>query len=141
MWGQEWVKNTQNCFHCICRVIVYLVAQLALLEWVTLVTEWLSDHMHLIWKLSTIKETEGMFYVFTQPFDHVQDVAQGQYFTRVLLVLIQFSSSLTSYIMKAREPSLPHYLAIDENQWIHVFPKALAQSEIQTTSSRVWTHH
>ena len=45
-------------------------------------------------------------YVFIQPFHHQQDVTQGQFFGRVKLVWIQFSSRLVA-IQKLDNPLCP----------------------------------
>ena len=51
-------------------------------------------------------------YVFTQLPFHKQNVTQGQFLSGVKLIWIQFSFSLTVSLTKAKEPSLPFYLAI-----------------------------
>ena len=49
--------------------------------------------------------------IFSQPLQKRQDVTQGQFLSRVLLVWIQFSFS-TGYLTKAKVSSLPYYLPI-----------------------------
>ena len=54
---------------------------------------------------------------------------------------IQFPLSWTGCLANSKEPSLPYYLSIARERrdgFMH-FPKALAQSEIQTASTRIWT--
>ena len=54
----------------------------------------------------------------------------------------EFSFSQTSCLTKAEEPSLPYYLPIDGGRIIGFmpFPKVLVLCEMQSVSSRIWTH-
>ena len=54
----------------------------------------------------------------------------------------EFSFSLTSCLTKAEEPSLPYYLSIAGWRLIGFipFPRVLALCEMQSVTSRIWTH-
>ena len=53
----------------------------------------------------------------------------------------EFSFAEAGYVSKAKETSLPYYLPITGGRTYGFmsFPRELAQSEIQTASSRIWT--
>ena len=55
-------------------------------------------------------------------------MTQGQFFFKRSLTGLNsdFSFSQTSFLTKAEEPSLPYYLPIAENNWIHTFPKGIS---------------
>ena len=67
-----------------------------------------------------------------------QDVTQGQFFPSG--VNSEFSS-LSGCLIKAKEPRLFYYLAIagGKRKGFLPFLRALAQSEMQTVPSRLWT--
>ena len=54
----------------------------------------------------------------------------------------EFSFSWTSCLTKAEEPSLPYYLPIAGGRIIGFipFPRVLVLCEVQSVSSRIWTH-
>ena len=53
----------------------------------------------------------------------------------------EFSFSQTGYLTTVKEPSLPYYLLIVEGRIVGFIPlpKELAQYEMQTDSSKIWT--
>ena len=72
-----------------------------------------------------------------------QDMTQGQFFKRSLTGLnSEFSFSYTSCFTKVEEPSLSCYLPIAGGRIIGFipFPRVLVLCEIQSVSSRIWTH-
>ena len=73
-------------------------------------------------------------YVFTQTLHHWQDVTQGQFLRSKACLNSEFSISLTGCLSKAKEPSLPYYLLIDE---FMPFSGALAWFKTQTASSSI----
>ena len=54
----------------------------------------------------------------------------------------EFSFSKTSCLTKVEEPSLPYYLSIAGGRIIGFlpFPRVLVLCEMQSVSSRIWTH-
>ena len=53
----------------------------------------------------------------------------------------EFTFFKTSYYTKVIEPNLSYFLTIAKERWVGfiLFPRALEQSEMQTTSSKIWT--
>ena len=70
-------------------------------------------------------------------------MTQGQIFKRGLTGLnSEFFFSLTSFLTKVEEPSLPYYLPI-AGEWIIgfiPFPSVLVLYGMLSVSSRIWTH-
>ena len=70
-------------------------------------------------------------------------MTQGQFFKWSLTGLnSEFSFSETSWLTKAEEPSQPYYLPIAGGRIIGFipFPRVLVLCEMQSVSSRIWTH-
>ena len=81
-------------------------------------------------------------YVSTKPLHHEQDKARSQFLSRVLLVLnLEFSFFRIGCHTKAKEPRLPHYLPIARRRTngFMLFPRALAQREMETALSKIWS--
>ena len=84
---------------------------------------------------------EYFFIIFTKP-PFGQDMTQGQFFKRSLTGLnSEFSSSLTSCLIMAEEPTLSYYFPIAWGRIIGFisFPKVLVLCEMQSVSFRIWT--
>ena len=65
-------------------------------------------------------------YVFTQPFHHRQYVTRGHFLSRIELVSIQFSFSLTASLSKFKDQSALLFThRWRENRLIHAFPKSI----------------
>ena len=69
------------------------------------------------WKFALLIGIIVQHVCFTQTFHHKQDMTQDQFLIRVKLVWIQ--SFLLDCLTKAKEPSLPYYLPIATERWIH----------------------
>ena len=80
--------------------------------------------------------------IFTDSF------ARAEYDTRSIFkrsltgLNSEFSFSSTSCLTKAEEPSLPYYLPVAGGRIIGFipFPRVLVLCEMQSVSSRIWTH-
>ena len=87
-------------------------------------------------------EDWSIVYIFTNPS------TQAGYDTRSIFKLSltglnsEFSFSLTSCLTKAEKPSLSYYLPIAGGRIIGFipFPRVLVLCEMQSVSSRIWTH-
>ena len=81
-------------------------------------------------------------FVFTQPLHHRQDVTQGQFFSGVQVVLnLEFPFCKSVAMTRLKSLVYPtNYPQLEETRdELMSFLKALAESQIQTTSSKIWT--
>ena len=96
---------------------------------ICLAKAWMAiDRLSIIWK-SDLSDKINM--------------TQGQFFKQSLTGFnSKFSFSQTSCFTKAEEPSLPYYLPITGGRIIGFipFPRVLVLCEMQSVSSRIWTH-
>ena len=79
-------------------------------------------------------------YVFTQYLDHVQDMAQGEFFECCKAGFnSEFSFRLVAWLSRVKEPALSYDLIITvkKTNVFMPFSRGLAQTEIQTTSFRI----
>ena len=86
--------------------------------------------------------SNGGVMIFTQPL-HSGRIWHKVIFKRSLTGLnSEFSLSKTNCLIKVEEPSLPYYLPVAGGRIIGFipFPKVLVLCEMQSVSSRIWTH-
>ena len=92
---------------------------------------------------TSIVKKKRLYYPYLPP-----PFARAGYGTRSIFkrsftgLISEFSFSETSCLTKAEEPSLPYYLPIAGGRIIGFipFPRGLVQCEMQSVSSRIWTH-
>ena len=76
-------------------------------------------------------------YTFTQPFRHTQEVTKDQFLNVVKLIWIQsFPFLWLVALLRLKNPAC---LAWRRTKGFIPFSRALAQSEMQTALSKIWT--
>ena len=88
------------------------------------------------------RSTRSSVYIFTNPFTRAGYDTRSIFKRSLTGLNSEISFSLTSCLTKAEEPSLSYYLRIAGGRIIEFipFPRALVLCEMQSVSSRVWTH-
>ena len=90
----------------------------------------------------TLGNVEYPFIIFTNPSTRAGYNTRSIFWVELTGFNSVFSFSKTSCLTKAEEPSLPYYLPIVGGRIIGFipFPRVLVLCEMQSVSSRIWTH-